>query len=1288
MVGMSNGVTKAKRTVKVKKIIEPVDVDESEQNGDDDEPTPSYVRREMMQNTDYKSISQHELVLKRPNLYIGSIRPSERIEWMLDTSDPDHLKMVESSTTIPPALCHLFTEILDNASDACNTLRECKNGIGRIDVEMDDKTIVLTSIGCGMLVEESVTSPGVLIPTMSFGVLNTSTNYDDGDDTKDNKLKRGRTGVGANGLGSKAVNIWSSYFMIEIGDPVNNLLFQQTWRDNMYTVEDHVVEAYNEDVAYVKTTFQADFARMGMTCYPTETQALFARRLLDTAFAAGVPCSFNGQEFSLMSLFDYASLYFDDKIAETKAIIHYEYPLGTPCVLTTIRGQKVQIARDSSVLPTSQIVVFDTPNMAKHISFVNTIYMKEGGIHVKTIYKAISDYVIGKVDHDSLSVKTQAKLKVGVAKGKENVSVAKLKAEEDEKSAAKTKALKLTVKDVKKHTSIFIVCHVRNPVWVGATKTKLASCDPAFTVRFKETELEKLLKWDLVSMLNIEKKNKSKLALVKTDGSKQGVVLLPNYERANLEGGPHSKECTVWLSEGLSAAAYIGYLIDKMDKGWDYNGVMPLRGVPPNVMSCSDEQLMKPLGVLAALKKIIGIKENVDYSKDKSQLRYGRIVVCADADLDGMHILGLVLLIFFHLYPSLVSMVQFLRTPINLVTRKSTKELLKFYTEEAFEKWASSVRAKNELDKYSIRYLKGLGSSEKEDAWLEMPDLRLVAFKDDRPKSHEMMNLAFNTTLADERKEWISQPTKVKDFSDVSSIKISDFIDMEMIKFSRDSLARMLPTWDGLKRVQQKIVFGCFSKFGRQCGNQATPYLIDRLSSHCQEVSFYKNGQASIAGAITHMCFDFVGSNNLPLIYGKGGKGTRKRLGADAASPRYLSAFPQWSWKYLFDKKDEAILTHVFEEGHNTQPEVYFPIVPLVLINGCTSIATGWSSFIPNHNPLDVIDWLIAKITESPLPTLNPWYRGFTGTIEIKKSGSKSGSSVTTTVPDPVPLFDENGNHIDGDDAGMNVDDDDDNLFENDSDNESSVKEESTPEKPIRMSMVTEGVWRRTAKGVRITELPIGTSTLAYASWLDLQQSKHLIKTYNRHDTTDTIDFEIIAPTFEPNTLSLKLRKTYGLSNMVTLDVDGRPIRFKDTLDLIEQWYDWRLPYYEKRKESMIAEIDTDIKFIESKMNFINLVVTGVIEVRNQSKDNVHAQMVENNLDPSLFDKMKLSDLTSEEPSRLQSQLDKLVEKRNEIEQVDSRQMWLDDLSAFRTALVKHYSTKEEKVTKAKKNSK
>jgi DNA topoisomerase II len=87
----------------------------------------------------------------------------------------------------------------------------------------------------------------------------------------------------------------------------------------------------------------------------------------------------------------------------------------------------------------------------------------------------------------------------------------------------------------------------------------------------------------------------------------------------------------------------------------------------------------------------------------------------------------------------------------------------------------------------------------------------------------------------------------------------------------------------------------------------------------------------------------------------------------------------------------------------------YLPILPLVLVNGAEGIGTGWSTSIPNHNPLDIVANLRRMLKGEEPEVMSPWYRGFTGEIlEVPAARNATGKSflISGTIqqvhPSPV----------------------------------------------------------------------------------------------------------------------------------------------------------------------------------------------------------------------------------------------------------------------------------------------
>ena len=80
----------------------------------------------------------------------------------------------------------------------------------------------------------------------------------------------------------------------------------------------------------------------------------------------------------------------------------------------------------------------------------------------------------------------------------------------------------------------------------------------------------------------------------------------------------------------------------------------------------------------------------------------------------------------------------------------------------------------------------------------------------------------------------------------------------------------------------------------------------------------------------------------------------------------------------------------------HTQARVfrYMPVVPLVLINGAEGIGTGWSTFIPNYNPRDVVANVRRLLAGQEMEAMQPWYNGFTGDV-LEVPSKTSGKTYT-----------------------------------------------------------------------------------------------------------------------------------------------------------------------------------------------------------------------------------------------------------------------------------------------------
>ena len=386
---------------------------------------------------------------------------------------------------------------------------------------------------------------------------------------------------------AKLTNIFSKYFHIEIGDNINNgKLYKQTWRENMHVREEPIITDYPKNSPnFVEVTYTMDFARFKYQEYPDEAFQLFAKHAADMCFTLKVPVVFNDLKFNPMTAKEYAKLYFGkDKVK--KSILYLEWPNRTE----TVKKGNVDHATTKGVLPVMEVCAIDTPDESLKISFVNGMFTGRGGVHLEAAFKAVVSSVLKTVNE-------------GTKKGKK-------------KNTDKTP--KLTVNDVKKHVSIIVNCWLENPKYNGNEKAELKS--PIPKVEIDESILKPILNWELVARLYAELDAKMFRNASKSDGKKKRYLSgMDKLTDANKAGTSESVNCTLYLQKAiqllpLDINSVLLFLIISVP---DYIGLFPLKGKPLNVMNAPTLQISENKEI-NELKKIIGLREQVDYSINKN----------------------------------------------------------------------------------------------------------------------------------------------------------------------------------------------------------------------------------------------------------------------------------------------------------------------------------------------------------------------------------------------------------------------------------------------------------------------------------------------------------------------------------------------------------------------------------------------------------------------------------------------------------------------------------------------
>ena len=917
---------------------------------------------------------------------------------------------------------------------------------------------------------------------------------------------------GKNGYGAKLANIFSTQFTVETRDTKTGLKYSQTWSNHMSSCSKPSVKSDKAQKGFVKISFRPDLSRF--TYLDMENmQDVLRTRAIELAALAGkeVKVTWNGELISTNTFEKFTHLFVKDE-----ASIAYE---------------KCSDRWEIAAVLTRTLFEDEDTNDERHVSFVNGVNTKKGGKHVDTVTK----HVLG-----------------------------------DFCELAKKKKVDIKPSQLKDTVLFFVNATIVNPSFESQTKECLTTPATKFGSQFKCSAKfpETLVKMGLLEEAQSILDSKAAKDAKKTDGAKKKTIRgLPKLEDALWAGTAQSAQCTLILTEGDSAAtsAISGLKI----VGRETWGVFPLKGKMLNVKDISQIKFNQN-EELTAIKKILGLEQGKKYQSVKD-LRYGRVMVMADQDLDGAHIKGLLMNLFHTEWPSLmkIGFICSLMTPLLKATKRN--ETRSFYSQPEFEAWREAQG--EEMKGWKLKYYKGLGTSTPAEAREWFQNLHEIKYKWD-DATDESVSLAFSKKRADDRKTWLStyDAKRMAKMDSDGSLGFSRFIHDELIHFSNADNLRSLPhLMDGLKPSQRKILFGCLKR------GLKSEIRVAQLAGYVSEHAAYHHGEASLNSTIVGMAQTFVGSNNINLLVPIGQFGSRLLGGKDSASPRYIHTHLEPIVESLFRKEDSAILNYQEDDGLAVEPETYLPVVPLLAINGCVGIGTGFSTDIPPHHPMTIVKMLRDRL-EGHYDTLEgltvqPWWFGFKGSI--------------------LPSGD---------------------------------------------AWVTKGLYTfdDAKKSITITELPVGTWTKDYKVFLDglcggegpaavNEQGKPILKSFDDLYDDDTVRFvlymdadyyEDIKADIAEFEKRFKLTTTWRLSNMTCFNNEMQIVKYSCVGDMVEAFFEPRLEAYEERRQKEMARLEREALEADAKARFLRAVLDGDIDLRKATDDEIVSAMILHSLPP------------------------------------------------------------------------
>tara|TARA_B110000483_G_C18206288_1_gene547794 strand:- start:102 stop:3611 length:3510 start_codon:yes stop_codon:yes gene_type:complete len=987
---------------------------------------------------------------------------------------------------------------------------------------------------------------------------------------------------GKNGYGAKLANIFSKKFKITTIDHERKLKYVQVFENNM-TVKNKPVITKCTEKPYTNIEFYPDLERFNIDKINDDTINLMKKRVIDCTACTNknVNVYLNNNKIDCKTLDKYVSYYLDNEVEKVYEEVNDRWEV---------------------------VMVVNPDAKFEQVSFVNGISTMKGGKHV--------DYIV-----NGLTKKIQTYIST---------------------KGYKRKKMELKSSHLKDNMFIFVKSTVENPAFDSQIKEYLTTPSSKFgsTCLISDKFIEKVMKTSLIERAIKLNEFKDNLGLQKISGKKTSNVRgIEKLDDANKAGTNESLDCTLILTEGDSAKALAISGLSVI--GRDYYGVFPLRGKLLNVRDINMKKVTDNQEI-SSLVKIVGLKfsKKKDMTEVTKDLRYGKILILTDADVDGSHIKGLLINLFSVFWPELLEIPGFLMslaTPI--IKAKKQKNVHEFYTLTEFDKWKETI---DNLKQWNIKYYKGLGTSTSEEAKGYFTDIEKKNIKyingnqiiEDTNilKSTQKIELAFDKKKSEDRKLWLKSYNKNNIIEQTQkNVPFHEFIDKELIHFSDYDCKRSIPNMiDGLKPSLRKIMFSCLKR------NLKKEIKVSQLAGYVSENSSYHHGEQSLYDSIIGLAQNFVGSNNIELLDPKGQFGTRLEHGKDSASPRYIFTNLSELAFHIFNPLDNPLLEYNEDDGNKIEPIWYIPIVPVILINGTEGIGTGFSTKVPCHNPEEIVNNIYSLMDDKPLKQMKPWFRGFQGKIDFKKINEFG-----------VQQYINHGCY--------------------------KIIDDTT---------------------VFISELPIGKSTEDYKVFLESllydknnESNKQCLVDFINHSTEKVVkiilkfkkevlkDF-ILNDKFE-TAFKLNDTKYTNYSNMHLYNNKETITKYDSSEEILREFYSLRLIYYVKRKDYLLKILKKELDIFESKIRFIEEFIDGSIDIIKKEDDEINKMLEDkgfpkfgndNNEENFSYDyllNMRIRSLTKTKIDELKNQHENKLAIYNDIETKEPKQLWKEDLEKF-----------------------
>ncbi len=514
---------------------------------------------------------------------------------------------------------------------------------------------------------------------------------------------------GLHGVGVSCVNALSSHLKATVHR--NGKIFEQEYSRGVPQTQ--VKEIGTTEERGTTIHFKPDNEIFAITDYKYET---IATRLREMAFLnAGIRIFLK----DLRDIDEEGNPKTDEFFSEGGLVEFVEYLDETK---DKIIEAPIYIEAEKNGVPVQVAMSYNSSFTENVVSYVNTINTHEGGTHVSGFRRALTRTLKGYADKSGML----DKLKVDVSGD-----------------------------DFREGLTAVISVKVAEPQFEGQTKTKLGNSDVVSAV---DSSVSETLQYWLEEHPKEAKVIVGKVVLA-AQARHAARKAREMVQRKNVLGGgglpgkladcanTNPKICELYLVEGDSAGGSA-----KQGRDRDFQAILPLKGKILNVEKAHEHKIYdndEIKNILTALGVKFGTAED-EKELDLTHLRYHKIIIMTDADIDGSHIRTLILTLFFRYMRSLIEngYVYIALPPLYLLRRGKDERYC--WTEEERVKLTKDMAKDGKIDSVGIQRYKGLGEMNPEQLWTTTMDPESRALKQVTIDSAAEADHLFSMLMGDE----------------------------------------------------------------------------------------------------------------------------------------------------------------------------------------------------------------------------------------------------------------------------------------------------------------------------------------------------------------------------------------------------------------------------------------------------------------------------------------------------------------------------------------------------------